>query len=89
MTGIGAIDETRLREVVEAHDLDWHYREQTESTNTDALDYHARHRRELVAFAEAQTAGRGRRGRQWLSPHGQNLYCTIGLVKSLPPLSID
>ena len=88
MTGIGVIDEARLREVVEAHDLDWHYREQTESTNTDALEYHARHRRELVAFAESQTAGRGRRGRQWLSPHGQNLYCSIGLVKALPPAQL-
>ena len=79
----GVIDATAVRGAVESLGLDWHYREHTQSTNTDALDHHARHQRELVAFAETQTAGRGRRGRQWLSPHGQNLYCTIGLVKSV------
>jgi BirA family biotin operon repressor/biotin-[acetyl-CoA-carboxylase] ligase len=30
-----------------------------------------------VCFAEAQTAGKGRRGRQWLSPFGSNIYCSI------------
>lgn len=29
-------------------------------------------------FAEAQTAGRGRRGRAWHSPTGGNLYCSLG-----------
>ncbi|WP_051278696.1 biotin--[acetyl-CoA-carboxylase] ligase [Solimonas flava] len=28
-------------------------------------------------FAELQTAGRGRRGRQWISPFGANLYVSI------------
>lgn len=27
-----------------------------------------------VCFAETQTAGKGRRGRQWISPQGQNIY---------------
>lgn len=27
-----------------------------------------------VCFSEAQTAGKGRRGRQWISPQGQNIY---------------
>lgn len=31
-----------------------------------------------VCFAESQTAGRGRRGRAWISPFAQNLYCSIG-----------
>lgn len=31
-----------------------------------------------VCFAESQTAGRGRRGRAWVSPFAQNLYCSIG-----------
>ncbi len=64
--------------------LDWLYRAQTASTNTDALDYFHQHQREVVAFSEAQTAGRGRRGRDWLSPSGCNLYCTIGLIKKIP-----
>lgn len=29
-----------------------------------------------VIVAEQQTAGRGRRGRQWVSPYGCNIYCS-------------
>ncbi len=31
----------------------------------------------IAWFAEAQTAGRGRRGRQWHSPYGRNLYFSL------------
>lgn len=31
-----------------------------------------------VIIAEQQNAGRGRRGKNWHSPHGQNLYLSIG-----------
>ena len=30
-----------------------------------------------ICFAEMQTAGRGRRGRQWLSPFARNLYFSV------------
>ncbi len=30
-----------------------------------------------VCFAEYQTAGKGRRGRQWVSPYGNNIYLSI------------
>lgn len=30
-----------------------------------------------VCFAEHQTAGKGRRGRQWVSPYGTNIYLSI------------
>lgn len=39
---------------------------------------------ELV-IAEAQTAGRGRRGRSWASPAGKNLYASLVLRPELPP----
>lgn len=32
-----------------------------------------------VVVADSQTAGRGRRGRQWVSPQGENLYLSLGL----------
>ncbi|RTZ67041.1 MAG: biotin--[acetyl-CoA-carboxylase] ligase [Aquificaceae bacterium] len=31
----------------------------------------------VVCIAEQQTAGRGRRGRQWLSPRAENIYCSV------------
>ncbi|EDM47541.1 biotin--[acetyl-CoA-carboxylase] ligase [Marinobacter algicola] len=33
-----------------------------------------------VCIADCQTAGRGRRGRPWQSPQGQNLYLSLGLT---------
>lgn len=32
----------------------------------------------VVCFAEEQTAGRGRRGREWFSPWGRNFYGSVG-----------
>ncbi len=49
----------------------------TGSTNTDAMKMaHAGHERYLV-LAEHQTQGKGRRGRQWVSPLGRNLYMSL------------
>ena len=78
------INEAAARKAVEGHGLDWHYLHNTASTNADVLEYHDLHQREVVAFSEAQSAGRGRRGRQWLSPFARNIYCTIGIAKDIP-----
>jgi BirA family biotin operon repressor/biotin-[acetyl-CoA-carboxylase] ligase len=78
------IRQAQVRQAVEAQGFDWHYREQTGSTNADALQYHADHGRDVVAFAEAQSAGRGRRGRQWISPFARNIYCTVGISREIP-----
>jgi BirA family biotin operon repressor/biotin-[acetyl-CoA-carboxylase] ligase len=81
------INETAVRQAVEQHGFDWHYRPNTESTNADVLCYQQQHQREVVAVSEAQSAGRGRRGRQWLSPFARNIYCTIGIAKEIPASS--
>jgi BirA family biotin operon repressor/biotin-[acetyl-CoA-carboxylase] ligase len=49
-----------------------------DSTNTRALNMaRAGATSGLVCLAEHQTAGRGRRGRQWVSPYGRNIYFSL------------
>jgi BirA family biotin operon repressor/biotin-[acetyl-CoA-carboxylase] ligase len=81
------INEVLVRRAVEARGFDWHYLAETGSTNADALAHQARCGRDVVAVSEAQSAGRGRRGRQWLSPFARNIYCTIGISKEIPAAS--
>src|SRR6185369_11632059 len=38
-----------------------------------------------VVIAERQTAGRGRRGRVWVSPPGRNVYLSAIVRPELPP----
>ncbi|MEQ1557647.1 MAG: bifunctional biotin--[acetyl-CoA-carboxylase] ligase/biotin operon repressor BirA [Methyloglobulus sp.] len=42
-----------------------------------------------VCFAEQQTAGKGRRGRQWVSPYGSNIYVSILWRFQASPLAIS
>ena len=81
------INEAAVRQTVEQHGFDWFYRHNTRSTNADVLHYQQQHQREVVAVSEAQSEGRGRRGRQWLSPFARNIYCTIGIAKKIPASS--
>lgn len=63
----------------------------------DELDSTQRLARELArggaeegttVIAERQTAGRGRLGRQWHSPPGLNLYCSVVLRPALAPSAV-
>ncbi len=61
-------------------------KEETGSTNNDAWDLGEKGEEEGVAvLAESQHAGKGRRGRQWISPPGKNLYLSILLRPLLLP----
>ena len=61
----------------------WQYRLQTDSTNADALKLFEFHQKPCIALAEMQTAGKGRRGRHWISPFAKNIYCTIGIPRPI------
>lgn len=54
--------------------------ETIDSTNAEAMRV-ANSGAELpcLVLAEQQTAGRGRRGRQWISPYAENLYYSLAL----------
>ena len=61
--------------VAQGYGFEW--REETGSTNADALAEASRGRSgPLWVVAGRQNAGRGRQGRQWLSPEG-NLYASL------------
>jgi BirA family biotin operon repressor/biotin-[acetyl-CoA-carboxylase] ligase len=62
-----------------------HLLDETTSTNAVAFNLaQAGAPHGAVVLAEAQSAGRGRHGRQWYSPPGSNLYCSILLRPSVP-----
>src|SRR5512138_2373785 len=77
-----------LRPLLNTHDVGQviHWYEEIGSTNDRAkelADAGAEHGE--VVVAEAQTAGRGRRGRTWASPARKNLYLSVVLRPDLPP----
>jgi len=50
----------------------------TGSTNSDIDQLQDNQRHGAIILAEYQQAGRGRRGRSWVSPFGSNLYLSVG-----------
>ena len=62
------------------------FRQTTGSTNADAKAEAEKGAPEgTLVVAERQEAGRGRRGRQWYSPEGSNLYFTLLMRPSCEP----
>lgn len=51
---------------------------EVDSTNDRLLAMPANQRHRMALLAEHQTSGRGRRGRQWVSPYGRNIYLSMG-----------
>lgn len=71
---IGAILDARVRARFASIDVHW----QIDSTNTELQRVAAAGANGArICLAEAQTAGRGRRGRQWRSPLGGNLAFSL------------
>lgn len=69
---IGLLPATR------AEGWEWYLHQELDSTNAEAQRLlSVGGMRPLVCLAERQTAGRGRRGRVWQSPYGQNIYMTV------------
>jgi BirA family transcriptional regulator, biotin operon repressor / biotin---[acetyl-CoA-carboxylase] ligase len=67
---------------------------ETDSTNTRAQQYALDGCQEgTVITAESQTKGRGRRNRDWYSPHGKGIYMSVILyprisLKELPKITL-
>ena len=62
------------------------YLKETDSTNTRAKELAAQGAPEgTLIIAEKQTNGRGRRGRNWFSPPGGGIYCSLILRPTMQP----
>ncbi len=70
----GQLEQTLLAEVIP--DIEVHL--SLDSTNRHALELaKQRPQQRRLVIAERQSAGRGRRGRRWVSPFGRNLYLSL------------
>ncbi len=82
------LTELELRPLLATHDLGHtiHFHETLGSTNELAFRLaHEGAEHGEVVVTEQQTAGKGRRGRTWVSPPGLNLYFSAILRPELPP----
>jgi len=88
---IELLDAGRIRERLKCREVTVETAGAVDSTNARLIEAGSPHATALVA--ELQTAGRGRRGRGWLSPPGSGLYLSLGWrfesgLAGLAPLSL-
>jgi BirA family biotin operon repressor/biotin-[acetyl-CoA-carboxylase] ligase len=77
---ISLLNEVEVRDMTPS--LGWPVQvfESLDSTNAAAMRFIGlKQPLPLVVLAERQTAGRGRRGRKWVSPFGENVYYSLAL----------
>lgn len=72
-----------------ANDLSVHHVLSCSSTNSDIHALVDACRRYTILFSEQQTAGRGRRGRNWFSPFAENLYMSMCFSWAKGPLALQ
>jgi BirA family biotin operon repressor/biotin-[acetyl-CoA-carboxylase] ligase len=81
-------DSIEIQRVPGFHDVRWF--DSLDSTNRYLLDEARRGAPEgVVAVADHQTAGRGRRGRRWVAPPGSSLLVSVLVRPSLGPERIQ
>lgn len=93
---MSALDLEAMQAVLETQRFgrSYSYRERTGSTNDDAREaFLAGAPAGHIVVADAQTSGRGSRGRTWESPAGTDLYLSIVdrlpvPIAALPPLTL-
>ncbi|QYJ75608.1 bifunctional biotin--[acetyl-CoA-carboxylase] ligase/biotin operon repressor BirA [Shewanella sp. FJAT-52076] len=73
-TPVSLIDESRLKQGIERRCF---YFDDIPSTNAFMLSHSEELESGDVCIAEYQSAGRGRRGRRWVSPYGSHLYFSL------------
>ena len=61
------------------------FKENVSSTNDLAMETALGDSRPALVIANSQTAGRGRLGRQWLSPPDANIYMSVVFQPEIPP----
>ncbi|KKM62702.1 hypothetical protein LCGC14_1519040 [marine sediment metagenome] len=80
---VGAVmlDVSRIKSLLPAaciNKWEWHLSQEIDSTNAEAHRLIAFDRpRPIACVSEQQSAGRGRRGREWSSPFAQNIYLSL------------
>jgi len=65
-------------------------KDSTESTNDNAKEYLKTQKKLFsVHLAEQQISGRGRNNKKWVSPHGKNIYISLGWKSKLLHSQLD
>lgn len=73
-TPLALVDESRL---IDKCPNRCFYFDDIDSTNAFMLKHAAELQSGDICISEYQSAGRGRRGRTWVSPYGSHLYCSL------------
>lgn len=82
------VDSLQLKLTQRGHTTQCQYRLDTKSTNLDVLELFDQQAIPSIAACEKQTKGKGRRGNHWVSPFGRNIYCTVGVLKTIRPVNL-